>query len=635
MSSMLKKTGGLSFKPKAKARRPGDSSASSSQAPSQSQSQSQASTPAPPSTATPAVTGANSPAELLAEQGPKALSATENPIPVVEFRSQPSTAHATSAVDSTPIQYFQTSKPTTPGTRQDSTEPHATAPSHPTPSADAIAIPPSSENAVATAQAPSVLPFREPDTSQLSQDVPANAGANQSHAGPARLERISEPRALPSPPPTSSHGEPLSSQFTSSEPAVAAAASSANQAPPAVEATSTAAPKKPRQPRKRMAPVEGQGEAGSENGQGSGAAPKAKRQRKPKAASAPTEEAQAESDGDEIGALVPKSFRRRRRRELTPENAENLTIDRSTTKMADLTRDLGIGKKFKHADVILERQREARRNAQLRRLEKQKLAKGLLPSEPTHEQVSRTGTPAAGAEGSSSQADDDAPAELGGAGGGVAYDIIDGQIVVNQNSLAVDQHANHDIHNMETVEEDDFTNITTSASYLRPSRALGGNHWDDESTERFYHYLKMFGTDFETISHVFPGKTRRHIKLKFNREEKQRPKRINAAIMARGAKKVAIDLDDYKSQWRGDAWLEPDKFREEQESKAAEYEEQLEELRQQRRDLGLLDDVPAASAVATGAGDEGTGADGEPETANAEEQGRAIAVPTSTAVVEG
>lgn len=378
----------------------------------------------------------------------------------------------------------------------------------------------------------------------------------------------------------------------------------------------------------------GQGEAGSENGQGSGAAPKAKRQRKPKPASAPTEEAQAESDGDEIGALAPKTFRRRQRREPTPENAESLEIDRSTTKMADLTRDLGIGKKFKHADVILERQREARRNAQLRRLEKKKLAQGLLPSEPTNEQGSRTGTPAAGAEGSS-QADGDASTDMVGAGGGVAYDIINGQIVVNPNSLTVNQHANQDIYNMETVEEDDFTKITTSASYRRPSRALGGNHWDDESTERFYHYLKMFGTDFETISHVFPGKTRRHIKLKFNREEKQRPKRINAAIMARGAKKVAIDLDDFKSQWRGDVWLEPDKFREEQESKAAEYEEQLEELRQQRRDLGLLDDAPTAPAPATGAGEEGTAADGGRETANGEEQGPSAPASTSTAAVEG
>ncbi|KAK8872758.1 hypothetical protein PGQ11_003272 [Apiospora arundinis] len=404
---------------------------------------------------------------------------------------------------------------------------------------------------------------------------------------------------------------------------------------------STAEPKKKRQYRKRKAPAP---EEGEENGEAAPAAPKPKRQRKKKAvpeegaenaddtpAAAPKPrrkrkndatpaeggDAEAASDGEQIGTKKLKVVRRKRK-EPTPEDAEDRQIDHTTTKMADITRDLGIGKKFKHADAILERQREARRNAKLRQLERKQRAKGLLPDVPVGEDgAGGAGTTGNGAEGTPTPEAVEEPSVMDG--GGVEYDIIDGQIVVNQNSLTVNQHANQDFTNLETVEEDEFTNLTTSASYLRPSKAMGGNHWSDEETERFYHYLKMFGTDFETISHVFPGKSRRHIKLKFNREEKARPKRINAAIMARGAKKVAIDLEDFKSQWRGETWQEPDNIREEQARVQAQYEEHLEELRQQRRELGLLDDEepPAAAEADAGAAAEGgeDGAAGEGEEA--------------------
>jgi transcription factor TFIIIB component B'' len=246
---------------------------------------------------------------------------------------------------------------------------------------------------------------------------------------------------------------------------------------------------------------------------------------------------------------------------------------------------LGIGKKFKHADLILERQRQARQEAKQRRLDRQKGAMGLLPEEDTQD-GSRAGTPAAG------EGDNTASGIQGNRGQGIDFDIIDGQIMINQNSLVINQHAVEANIHLETVEEDEFTHLTTSASYMRPSKALGPNHWDDEDTEKFYKYLKMFGTDFETISHMFPGRNRRQVKLKFNREEKQRPNRVNAAIMAKGEKRVAIDIEEYKNNRSGfnDPWITPDKFQAEQEQLRQEQEKELEAKRQERRDLGLLED---------------------------------------------
>ncbi|KAK7949747.1 hypothetical protein PG988_016386 [Apiospora saccharicola] len=456
-------------------------------------------------------------------------------------------------------------------------------------------------------------------------------------AGPSSQQAAAPRRHLPSPP---------TLPITETIAAVAAPA----DGQPAEAGPSTAEPKKKRQYRKRKAPaVEGEenGEAadaapkpkrqrkkraapaeGAENEDGTPAAPKPRRQRKNNAAPAEDGDAAAApaEDGVQAGVAAPKSF-----------HAENQEIDHTTTKMADITRDLGIGKKFKHADAILERQREARRNAQMRAQERKLRAKGLLPDKPAGEGGPGNGGDASGngAEGTPAP-EAELPAAMDD-GGGVEYDIIDGQIVVNQSSLTVNQHAGQDFANLETVEEDEFTNLTTSSSYLRPSKTMGTNHWSDEETERFYHYLKMFGTDFETISHVFPGKSRRHIKLKFNREEKARPKRINAAIMARGAKKVAIDLEDFKSQWRGEEWQEPDNIRADQARVQAEYEEHLEELRQARRELGLLDDEPAAAAEGA-EGAEGEAAENGEEgqdVAEGEEEGVVVdeaAVPASVPV---
>lgn len=382
----------------------------------------------------------------------------------------------------------------------------------------------------------------------------------------------------------------------SPNPTPASSDANANPVPSPANGPATAdppaeAPKKKRQYQKRKQPAEAQAATTGEDG---AAPPKPKRQRKKKAATADAgQDGQPAAEGEATPA-EPAAPKRVRRRQITP-NPEDIPADgrpdHTTTKIGDLTRDLGIGKKFKHADLIVERQRQARHDAKMRKLEKQKIAMGLVPNN-SQKDDSQAGTPAA----------DDGAAAKPSSGPGIDFDIIDGQIMINQNSLVINQHAAEGNVQLETVEEDEFTHLTTSASYLRPSRAMGSNQWDDVDTEKFYKYLKMFGTDFETISHMFPGRNRRQIKLKFTREEKHRPNRINAAIMARGEKRVAIDIDEYKAtRPHDDNWITPDKFRAEQETIRKEQEKELEARRQERRDLGLLDDEPAKKKSSSGA----------------------------------
>ncbi|KAK8124831.1 transcription factor TFIIIB component B [Apiospora kogelbergensis] len=648
MSSMLKKKG-LGFKPKAKpARTAAPAAASPSQTPatteSPSQSQSQASTPAPP-LVTPQVPTVSTPNTLGTDNAEPTI---QEPQEKEREKEKDAVSNAATAVSSTTI-----AKPHEPPTIPPAPAPE---PTNPLPTPDDRPIeptdsrPPENSNAESTpislcihcghlsgwafgyscarrachANCNTTPEYRriQAGSSYSRTRWTHDACCNTASGYYGQRYTFCRPRVCPK---LSVDSPAARASLASSAPITNTVV--ANAAAADVQSTEagapTAEPRKKRQYRKRKAPAPAEGE---QNGEAAPAAPKPKRQRKKKTApeegaenedgtpaapkprrkrkndTAPAEggDAQVASGGEGIG-VAAHTVVRRKRREPTPEDAENQEIDHTTTKMADITRDLGIGKKFKHSEAILERQREARRNAQRRRLERKQRAMGLLPEEPTGEDGAAgnnaEGTPAPEAE---------EPSVMDG--GGVEYDIIDGQIVVNQNSLTVNQHENQDFTNLETVEEDEFTNLTTSASYLRASKTLGTNHWSDDETERFYHYLKMFGTDFETISHVFPGKSRRHIKLKFNREEKARPKRINAAIMARGAKKVAIDLEDFKSQWQGEAWQEPDNIRADQARVAAQYEEHLEELRQQRRELGLLDDeepAPAANSDAAEGGEDG------------------------------
>ena len=240
------------------------------------------------------------------------------------------------------------------------------------------------------------------------------------------------------------------------------------------------------------------------------------------------------TEGGEDGQPV----RRRKARSVTPEDAETQTVDLQKLKMADLTKDLHIGKKFSRHDELRERERQKRMKT---KLEKDGDGSERARSESARPAKEQSGTPAATAP-PAEEENSQAPA-------GPQFRIVDGQIVVDQNSLAVDRHARAAAaragEDMETIEENDFTRLITSNSFMNTSKLKGPNVWTAEETVLFYRGLAMFGTDFEIISKMIPGKQRRHVKLKFNREERHCPRRINAALV--GEKTVAMDLEEYRA----------------------------------------------------------------------------------------
>lgn len=216
-------------------------------------------------------------------------------------------------------------------------------------------------------------------------------------------------------------------------------------------------------------------------------------------------------------------------------------VDLQQLKMSDLTRDLHIGKKFSRHDELRERERQSRLRAKLDRDSSVAEDTDTRSSTPLEDRSNRvkSGTPGS--------APSSGAAAAAGAPAGPQFRIVDGQIIVDQSSLVMDRHARAAAaqEDMETVEENDFTRLITSSSFMNTSKLRGPNIWTDQETELFYRGLSMFGTEFQMISHMFPGKQRRHIKLKFNREERYNPARIDAALT--GEKTTKMDIDEYKA----------------------------------------------------------------------------------------
>lgn len=391
--------------------------------------------------------------------------------------------------------------------------------------------------------------------------------------------------------------EPIVGTTSQSAPHAGAESSSAASAtvPPAISTAPEPVKKSAKRKNKLAAAPNG-----SNNGEEE-PTPPPKRQRKKaskqEGGAAPrprTRKSKENSANDENGSAETKKSRKGR--SPTPEDAENQQVDLQQLKMADLTKDLRIGKKFSRHDELRDRERMARVKAKL-------LNEGLTVDDETSGSASpapvKLGAQAKVPTSDPSSSSAPAPAS------GPQFRIVDGQIVLDQSSLFMDRHARAAAaqagENMETIEENDFTRLITSSSFSTSSKLKGPNIWTDEETELFYRGLRMFGTEFEMISKMFPGKQRRHVKLKFNREERHNPKRIDAALI--GEKTIKLDIDEYRA-FTGAEFESVETIEAEQRKIQEAYEqerqriadEQAEIMRKKREELFADDDGDETAA---------------------------------------
>ena len=69
--------------------------------------------------------------------------------------------------------------------------------------------------------------------------------------------------------------------------------------------------------------------------------------------------------------------------------------------------------------------------------------------------------------------------------------------------------------------------------------------WSPEETEKFYKALQIFGTDFSILMKLLPGRSRKQIKNKFNKEERVNPERIDATLKQAGS----YTLEDFEKYY--------------------------------------------------------------------------------------
>lgn len=283
--------------------------------------------------------------------------------------------------------------------------------------------------------------------------------------------------------------------------------------------------------------------------------------------------------------VKPREPRKRKEPDTEDENAE---IIPSQVKMVDLCKDSGKGQTSQRERELANMDWEAVVRKQRERQAQEEQGE-TPPGETVDQALERAGR--------EREASTRARA-------GIKLRLVNGQMVVDDQSLRVDRHANAaaeaEAETLEEVEENDLTRRVTSGSWMKREKI---EPWDEDLTDRFYEGLRMFGTDFMIISKMFPGRTRRQIKLKFTREERQDPVRVKEALTG---PRIPMDLT-FLSQLSNVEYEDPRQFHEELEREARDHaeemkrqEEQAEEVLRQRRAEKLAaamtgDDSPEAA----------------------------------------
>ncbi|KAG8898054.1 Transcription factor TFIIIB component B [Tulasnella sp. 408] len=324
------------------------------------------------------------------------------------------------------------------------------------------------------------------------------------------------------------------------------------------------------------------------------------RKRKPKASEA-APDAGEDAEDDEIAERThapPRRFQRRQKKltafDLVPEDqipvdeeGQPMIVDPDAITMAELCMDLGVGRPSSRTEESVGkslewkgRQRILRQQARERQKAKYSIIAGRVDG------ANGDGEPGVIADGNVEEAEDGlgegegGEQELGAAArrlqqvetnteatnlppepdpqnsGDNNHDLSslrtnrhavqvrldeNGDIVMDELSLTVDRYeaarAEAPEDSYELVEEAERDRFVNSLTW---SKKLTGSRWTKEETDLFYYYHGMWGTDFEMIAHLMPGRTRREIRNKYNTESKKNPARLDQAF----AKKIPINLDE-------------------------------------------------------------------------------------------
>ncbi|KAL3523145.1 hypothetical protein ACH5RR_015979 [Cinchona calisaya] len=85
----------------------------------------------------------------------------------------------------------------------------------------------------------------------------------------------------------------------------------------------------------------------------------------------------------------------------------------------------------------------------------------------------------------------------------------------------------------EAKDEQESPRVQESSSYFNYHTYMDKTpiaRWSKQDTELFFKAVQQFGTDLSMMQQLFPGKTRRQVKLKYKKEERHHPLRLHEAL---------------------------------------------------------------------------------------------------------
>ena len=281
----------------------------------------------------------------------------------------------------------------------------------------------------------------------------------------------------------------------------------------------------------------------------------------------------------------PRALRKGKKRATTPENAEIVEIVPTIVKMSDLCKDLHTGKKSLRAEEI--------RIFELEEAAKKQAAKqrgGDTQDAPSSETVNQLLERVGGGEAEQSGAVQPHP----------EFQLVNGEIVIVESSLRLDRHANaqaaREAEPVTVVEESALTHKSNSHSFMKREKR---HNWNEEMTDLFYDGLRMFGTDFNMISKMFPGRSRASIKLKFTKEEKNDEERIKQTLLG---DRIPVNMEEF-SKMSNTTYNDPSELERDMEEDRRRLEEE------QAREREAIDEVVRQRAAEAAAESAAVGGD--------------------------
>ncbi|KAK3597610.1 hypothetical protein CHS0354_030156 [Potamilus streckersoni] len=123
----------------------------------------------------------------------------------------------------------------------------------------------------------------------------------------------------------------------------------------------------------------------------------------------------------------------------------------------------------------------------------------------------------------------------------------DGSIIINEQSLIVDQKDELPREELEVIDETDV--FTTYHSYRKQNRSRS---WSAKETNKFYKALGLVGIDFFLIGKLFPTRKHFELKKKFLKEERTNKLLIDQVLKEGGRFNMAVfkqlDADDKEDE---------------------------------------------------------------------------------------